>query len=102
MRHLRLTHTGTSAVVVDAIRRPPIASASSPTTIAASMPRVPLIRASDSALAAYQRLDDQYRRLCLLQRRRLWLSHPTRAANPTANGCATPFWPENMGKRSQI
>ena len=24
-----------------------------------------------------------------------------RALQLTANGCATPFWPENMGKRSQ-
>ena len=59
---------------------------------------MPLIRASD-LLAAYQRLSTCAADYAFSAAA---FGFPIqRALQLTANGCATPFWPENMGKRSQ-
>ncbi|MFC3912149.1 pseudaminic acid cytidylyltransferase [Pseudaeromonas sharmana] len=90
-------HTGTAAVVVDAIQQLDRRglSADSYCCIYAT---VPLIRACD-LLAAYQRLNDCAADFAFSAAA---FGFPIqRALQLAANGCATPFWPENMAKRSQ-
>lgn len=99
LRDARLAddHTGTSAVIVDAIQQLDRlgVSADSYCCIYAT---VPLIRACD-LLAAYQRLNDGAADFAFSAAA---FGFPIqRALQLAANGCATPFWPENMAKRSQ-
>ena len=90
-------HTGTTAVVVDAIRRL-VALGIHAAHYCWIYATVPLIRASD-LLAAYQRLTTSAADYAFSAAA---FGFPIqRALQLTANGCATPFWPENMGKRSQ-
>ncbi len=90
-------HTGTSAVVVDAIRRLDRLGIQSD-HYCCIYATVPLIRARD-LLHAYQRLTASQADYAFSAAA---FGFPIqRALQLTANGCATPFWPENMGKRSQ-
>ena len=90
-------HTGTTAVVVDAIRRLDAIGIQAD-HYCCIYATVPLIRASD-LLAAYQRLTTSAADYAFSAAA---FGFPIqRALQLTANGCATPFWPENMGKRSQ-
>ncbi len=90
-------HTGTTAVVIDAIQRLEALGlhADSYCCIYAT---VPLIRASDLR-DAYQRLQQSDADFAFSAAA---FGFPIqRALQLAANGCATPFWPENMAKRSQ-
>ena len=90
-------HTGTTAVVVDAIRRLDDLGIQAD-TYCCIYATVPLIRARDLQ-AAYQRLTASTADYAFSAAA---FGFPIqRALQLTANGCATPFWPENMGKRSQ-
>lgn len=90
-------HTGTGAVVIDAIRRLSALGLDA-SYYCCLYATVPLIRASD-LLAAYQRLchsDADYAFSVAA------FGFPIqRALQLQEDGCVHPFWPENMAKRSQ-
>ena len=90
-------HTGTTAVVVDAIRRLDALGIQAD-NYCCIYATVPLIRASDLR-DAYQRLQQSDADFAFSVAA---FGFPIqRALQLQEDGCITPFWPENMAKRSQ-
>lgn len=99
LRHPTLAddHTGTGAVIIDAIRQLDALGLQAD-AYCCIYATVPLIRASDLR-DAYQRLQQSDADFAFSAAA---FGFPIqRALQLAANGCATPFWPENMAKRSQ-
>lgn len=90
-------HTGTGAVVIDAIHQLQQLGVAAE-AYCCIYATVPLIRASD-LLAAYQRLQHSDADFAFSVAA---FGFPIqRALQVQDGGCVTPFWPENMAKRSQ-
>ena len=90
-------HTGTGAVIIDAIRQLDALSLQAD-AYCCIYATVPLIRASDLR-DAYQRLQQSDADFAFSVAA---FGFPIqRALQLQEDGCITPFWPENMAKRSQ-